>query len=165
YDGLGRRVKIVEKNGSTVTSTKQFVWNRSSIAEERDASNNVTRRFYSQGEQIGATSYFYTRDHLGSVHELTDGSGVAQARYDYDPYGRRTKISGTLDASFGFTGHYYHGPSNLHLALYRAYDPDLGRWLSRDSIGEGGGINLYGYTGDNPINAVDLLGLDAIVLF
>ena len=50
YDGLGRRAKIVEKNGSTATSTKQLVWNGSSIAEERDASNVVTRRFYSQGE-------------------------------------------------------------------------------------------------------------------
>jgi RHS repeat-associated protein len=165
YDGLGRRVKVVEKNGSTVTSTKQFVWNGSSIAEERDASNVVTRRFYSQGEQVGAASYFCTRDHLGSIRELTDGSGVVQARYDYDPYGRRTKIGGTLDADFGFTGHYYHAASNLHLALYRAYDADLGRWLSRDPIGEKGGVNLYAYVLNQPMLSVDRLGLDAIVLF
>ena len=164
YDGLGRRVKIVEKNGNTVTNTKQFVWNGSSIVEERDASNVVTRRFYSQGEQIGAASYFYTRDHLGSIRELTDGSGVVQARYDYDPYGRRTKVSGTLDASFAFTGHYYHAPSNLHLALYRAYDPDLGRWLSRDPIAERSGTNLYTYVANDPLRMVDPAGLDALVL-
>jgi RHS repeat-associated protein len=165
YDGLGRRAKIVEKNGSTVTSTKQFVWNGSSIAEERDASNAVTRRFYSQGEQIGAANYFCTRDHLGSIRELTDGSGVVQARYDYDPYGRRTKINGTLDAAFGFTGHYYHAASNLHLALYRAYDADLGRWLSRDPIGERGGTNSYSYTNNRAVNAIDPNGLDVIILF
>ena len=164
YDGLGRRVKIVEKNGNTVTNTKQFVWNGSSIAEERDASNVVTRRFYSQGEQIGAASYFYTRDHLGSIRELTDGSGVVQARYDYDPYGRRTKITGTLDASFGFTGHYYHAPSSLNLALYRGYDPDLGRWLSRDPKGETAGVNLYHYADNAPIGVIDPTGLDVIVL-
>src|SRR5947207_4077203 len=165
YDGLGRRVKIVEKNGSAVTSTKQFVWNGSSIAEERDANNVVTRRFYSQGEQIGAASYFYTRDHLGSIRELTDGSGVVQARYDYDPYGRRTKVSGMLDANFGFTGHYYHAPSNLNLTLYRAYDPDLGRWLSHDPAGERASPNLYAYGDNNPPNSIDPSGLDVIVLF
>ena len=86
YDGLGRRVKIVEKNGSTVTSTKNFVWCRNQICEERDANNNLTRRFFAHGEQISATGYFYTRDHLGSIRELTDTSGAVQARYDYDPY-------------------------------------------------------------------------------
>jgi RHS repeat-associated protein len=164
YDGLSRRLKIVEKNGSVVTGTKQFVWNGSSIAEERDANNNVTRRFYGQGEQISATSYFYARDHLGSVRELTDGSGVVQTRYDYDPYGRRTKISGSLDATFGFTGHYYHAASSLHLALYRAYDTDLGRWLNRDRIGETAGTNLYAYVSNDVGNAVDPDGLLTLLI-
>jgi len=43
--------------------------------------------------------------------------------------------------------------------LYRAYDPVLGRWLSRDPIAEAGGMNLYGYVGNNPINRFDPLGL------
>ena len=34
-----------------------------------------------------------------------------------------------------------------------------GRWLSRDPIGESGGINLYGYVGNSPVNYVDPLGL------
>jgi len=42
-----------------------------------------------------------------------------------------------------------------------AYDPTVGTWLSRDPIGEGGGINLYQYVGNNPIWAIDPLGLDA----
>jgi RHS repeat-associated protein len=165
YDGLSRRVKIVEKNGSTVTSTKQFIWNGSSIAEERDANNNVTRRFYRQGEQISAANYFYTCDHLGSIRELTDVSGAVQARYDYDPYGRRTKIGGPLESDFGFTDHYYHSASNLHLALYRAYDADLGRWISRDPIEESGGTNLYAYANNNVLNGIDRHGLDVVTLF
>jgi RHS repeat-associated protein len=119
----------------------------------------VTKRFYAQGMQVASTNYYYTRDHLGSIRELTNSAGVVQARYDYDPYGRRTKLSGTLDADFGFTGHYYHQRSGLHLALFRAYDADLGRWISRDPIGEQGGINLYGYVGNNPVEIVDPLGL------
>ena len=123
------RTQIVEKTGTTVNSTKRFVWLGTELAEERDGSNNVTRRFFGEGEQIGGTAYLFTRDHLGSVREMVDVSGVVQARYAYDPYGRRTKVSGSLEADFGFTGHYYHAPSQLHLALYRAYDAGKGRWI------------------------------------
>jgi hypothetical protein len=58
YNGLSQRVKIVEKENGNVTSTKQFVWfpGETQPCEERDASNNVTKRFYSQGEQIGWTN-------------------------------------------------------------------------------------------------------------
>jgi RHS repeat-associated protein len=162
YNGLSQRVKIVEKDNGNVTSTKQLVWVHGDTqpCEERDASNNVTKRYYPQGMQVGTTNYYYTKDHLGSIRELTDSSGAMQTRYDYDPYGRRTKLSGTLDTDFGFTGHYYHQPSGLSLALYRAYDADLVRWISRDPIGELGGINLYGYVSDNPVTWLDILGLE-----
>ena len=41
----------------------------------------------------------------------------------------------------------------------RPYDPNLGRWIQRDPIGERGGINLYDYVGGNPVNEIDPLGL------
>jgi|ERR1017187_7851646 RHS repeat-associated protein len=66
-----------------------------------------------------------------------------------------------MDADFGFTGQYYHVPSGLHLALYRAYDADTGRWLNRDPIGENGGLNLYDYVLNNSINTRDKLGLSS----
>src|SRR5437867_185697 len=93
-----------------VTSPKQFVWvpGDTRPSEERDGGNAVTKRFYAQGEQIGGANYYYTKDHLGSIREMTDSSGVIDARYDYDPYGRRTKLRGDLDADFGFTRHYCH---------------------------------------------------------
>ena len=159
YDGLSRRVRIVEKTGNTVNSTKKFVWDGISIAEERNNSNSVTRRHFVQGVTISGAPMYYLRDHLGSIREMTSSTGAINARYDYDPYGNRTTIPGGQNADFGFTGHYYHAPSNLHLALYRAYDPTVERWLSRDPIGENGGINLYGYVGNNATNAIDPLGL------
>jgi RHS repeat-associated protein len=164
YNGLSKRVKIVEKDNGAVTSTKNLIWVGSEIAEERDASNNVTKRYYPQGMQLGSTNYYYTRDHLGSIRELTDSSGTVQTRYDYDPYGRRTKLSGSLDADFGFTGHYYHQPSGLNLALFRAYDADLGRWISRDPIGELGGLHLYDYVRNDPINYIDRDGRNPILV-
>jgi RHS repeat-associated protein len=118
----------------------------------------VTKRFFGQGEQISGTNYFFTWDHLGSVREMTDSSGSIRARYDYDPYGRKTKVSGSLESDFGFTGHYYHAVSGLCLTLFRAYDPDTGRWINRDPIEEPGGINLYDYVLNDPVNAVDEVG-------
>ncbi len=160
YDGFGRRIQIIELQNGMAVSTNKFVWCGTQLCEQRDATGaTVTKRFFGQGEQISGVNYYFTRDHLGSVREMTDASGTIQARYDYDPYGRRAKISGGLDADFAFTGDYYHAPSGLYLTLYRAYDSDWGRWLNRDPLTEGAGLNLYTYVGNNPINAVDQLGL------
>src|SRR6266446_3518835 len=111
--------------------------------EERDASNAVTKRFYGEDEQIGGTAYYATRDHLGSVRELTDTAGTIRARYDYELYGKRTAnlvTANPVESSFGFTGHYEHAQSGLTLAPCRAYNSALGRWISRDPIGEEGGL-------------------------
>ena len=42
---------------------------------------------------------------------------------------------------------------------YRYYDPKTGRWPSRDPIGEEGGVNLYGFVGNNGVYRLDILGL------
>ena len=60
----------MEKTNGTVTSEKHLVWDGMAILEERDASNTVIKRYFPEG-QLEGTSYFYTRDHLGSVREVT----------------------------------------------------------------------------------------------
>lgn len=67
-------------------------------------------------------------------------------------------VYGSFDLDFKYTGHFYHTPSTLHLAPFRAYDAKLGRWINRDPIEEEGGVNLYGYVENNPISLVDELG-------
>jgi RHS repeat-associated protein len=101
----------------------------------------------------------YSRDHLGSVREVTDANGNLVARHDYDAWGRRTRVFGTYRADWGYAGYFVHRASKLNLTWYRAYDPDLGRWVSRDPIEEDGGLNLYGYAGNNPSNLNDPNGL------
>jgi len=119
----------------------------------------TTRVLGSKRRETPIGRSFYTRDHLGSIRELTDSTQKVRARYDYDPYGRMTKISGDKDSFLGFTGHPWHAPSGLNLTVTRAYDPNLGRWLSRDPLGEQGGINLYSYVDNQPIDWRDPYGL------
>jgi len=175
YDSLDRRIRIVEKDrinsGApwTETTNETYLWVGNSLAEKRDSTGGTVKvRYLGQGEQrIGGTDaglYYYTRDHLGSVRELVDASGNVRARYDYGLWGRREKIEGDLEAEFGFTGHHVHSETWLYLALYRVYDAKMGRWLSADPIAEDGGLNLYAYVGNDPVNAIDPLGLDPYIL-
>jgi RHS repeat-associated protein len=163
---MGRRVQIRELDPDTtktlqVTSDKKYLWDGVEIAEERDTTGGIVlRRFYNQGfVDSDGTALFYTRDHLGSIRELTDGTQAIRARYDYDPWGRPTQLQGDRQAPFQYAGYFWHAASDLDLARYRAYDPNLGRWISRDPIQERAGLNLYGFVRNNPIGAVDRLGL------
>jgi RHS repeat-associated protein len=116
------------------------------------------------------THYFPTFDGNGNVSEYLDAGGVIVAHYEYDPFGRTIVESGPNAADFAYrfstkpvdaaTGLYYYG--------YRWYDPYTGRWINRDPIEESGGVNLYGFVGNQATQKSDFLGLvedeDAFVI-
>jgi RHS repeat-associated protein len=137
-----------------------------SLAEERNGSDTVTEQFFSWGEMQKSNPLYFTRDHLGSIRDVTNTAGTLEAHYDYDPYGRRSVTSGTDLIEFGFTGHYYHAPSALTLAPYRVYSADLGRWLSRDrdlSIQSIYFSNRFGYANNQPSLLIDRLGFRSLL--
>jgi YD repeat-containing protein len=72
YDGAGRRVRIVEKTNGDITSDLRYVWTSNKAGEERDAAGVTRKRFSSYGFEDQGTTYFYLKDHLGSVRGLTD---------------------------------------------------------------------------------------------
>ncbi len=160
YDGQQRRVRVVENENSGVQSDTNLVWCGVTICEERAAAV-VIRRAFSRGEQAAGVSRFFVRDQVWSVRDITDSTGAAVGRYSFDPYGRRTATVGSATFVEGFTGHYTHGAGadELSLALYRAYNADVGRWLSDAPSGLQGGINLYRYGANNPVKTIDALGL------
>ena len=53
----------------------------------------------------------------------------------------------------------------VHYYGYRYYSSDLGRWVSRDPIEESGGLNIYGFVGNDCIDNIDLLGFFTDSLF
>jgi RHS repeat-associated protein len=157
YDGFGRRVQIVEKTNGVSVITNKYVWCETDLCEQRDnTGGTAVKRFFEQGEQISGTNYYFTSDYLGSIREVTDSGGAIRCRYDYDPYGVRTKTQGNMDADFGFTGHFMIASQpETTITLYRLYRTDLGRWLSRDPLGETVGLNVYAYVLNNPVNTID----------
>ena len=58
----------------------------------------------------------------------------------------------------GQFGYYKDGATGLYLLTHRYYDAGAGRFLTRDPIGYGGGMNLYGYAEGNPVNESDPSG-------
>ena len=169
YDGMGRRTEIKEKQGLQTVQDRRFVFdNDDNMVEERDASNNVVKRFYYTGVQVvsgpSIGTYSYLTDQLGSVRAVLDGSGNVAATYDYDLWGNRTQTAGTFVADIGFTSDFTHIPSGLALTPFRGYSPQLGRWISRDPLEETDGPNLYSYGLNNPVSNYDNTGGCAVPL-
>lgn len=165
YDGLGRRVQMSERADATAAPVvTRYLWCGSAICQKLDDSNAITAQYFGEGELQGSSKLMYFSDRLGSVREVfgvpsspTTDPSIA-GTLGYRAYGRTSASSGTLPDK-RYAGMFYHPQSGLYLTWYRAYNPEAGRWLSRDPIGEEGGENLYAYVGGNPVNAIDPLGL------
>lgn len=163
YDGQDRRVRLVEKTNGTVTSSVTYLWDGLEIAERRDGDGGtVQQRYFGEGFTgiaNGPTgNFFYAHDHLGSVRELANAGGAVQERIGYDAWGKPSFSNATPLSSFAFTGHAWHQRSGLLLAPYRAYAPGLGRWISRDPLGEVDGPNLFTYVHNQPHHFTDPTG-------
>ena len=87
-------------------------------------------------------------------------SSECRTKYRYDPYGNIISQSGSLaDANvYRFSSKEYHAATGFYYYGYRFYAPSLQRWLNRDPLEELGGLNLYGFAANNPVDNVDTDG-------
>ncbi|PIE69797.1 MAG: hypothetical protein CSA21_00310 [Deltaproteobacteria bacterium] len=106
-----------------------------------------------------ARVYWYISDHLGTAQLVTNHTGAVVWQGEEKPFGEVTIITGDLDHRFRFPGQYYDNETGLHYNHHRYYDPQTGRYLSPDPIELAGGMNLYAYVQNDPVNAVDPEGL------
>ena len=160
YDGDGLRAW--KQNSAGVRT--YFVYDGSDPTFELDSSGSVlaVNTFGANGlasrhaTSTGATT-FYAFDERGNVYERLDSNGNPISADLYDAFGNRTSTAPVSD-TWGFgaqEGYQTDAETGLLLLTNRYYDPQAGRLLTRDSMGYAGGINLYGYVGNDPGNVVD----------
>ena len=155
-DPMGRR------QSKTVNAvTTDFLYDGNNVIMEYDGTNTMTRRFiYGPGIDdpvcmITPTGrYFYHADALGSVAALSDGAGNIQETYAYSPFGE-TNTAGAVGNPYLFTGRRLDPESGLYYYRARHYDAESGRFMQPDPIGFEGGINLYAYCLNDPVNFRD----------
>jgi RHS repeat-associated protein len=185
YDGLKRMRLKKEYDGTGVlTNDTRYVYDGILVVQERDANNNpqVT---YTHGNDLSGTlqgagciggllartdhqatnallaTAFYHCDGNGDITALVSQNGLILAWYIYDPFGRALAHTGPLaDANvYRFSSKMWNASIDGYYYGRRFYSPNLQRWLNKDPIGEEGGINLYGLTGNDLIDCFDALGL------
>jgi RHS repeat-associated protein len=170
YNGNGFLAQIKKKENNVAISDVLIIRNGFPPVQERDGSNNVTREYtwgLDMGGGIGGllnlreggSDYSYLYDGKGNVMALIDSTESIVASYRYDAFGKLLKETGTFDQPFRFSTKRYDDQAGLYNFGYRYYNPAISRWMTRDPLGEAGGINLYGFVGNNPVNFVDPWGL------
>lgn len=162
YDAQGRRKTwssgiFTDPSTGTTTSTLTRVYvtdadNREVL--EYDGLTGQILRWYAYGqgpdamlnEMNVATGSRATPipDIQGSVIGSLDAASGALFKAGYLPFGENTASAAQ--------------PSGLYYYRARMYAPDLGRLLQPDRIGFAGGLNVYGYMGNDPPNAVNKMG-------
>jgi RHS repeat-associated protein len=140
------------------------------LIAETDGSGNPLRDYIYLGNEPVAVKiygsqagiYYFINDHLGTPQVLVDSTGATVWQAAYLPFGKAQVQIGTITNNLRFPGQYFDAETGLHYNWHRYYDPSTGRYLTPDPIGLEGGINLYSYTSNNPVNAVDPFGLEWI---
>jgi RHS repeat-associated protein len=108
-------------------------------------------------------SYTIVHDQVGSVREVVDiSSGTVMERLDYDEFGLIIADTAPGVQPFGFASGLIDRDTALVRFGARDYDPVAGRWTRNDPNRFGGRqANLYGYVQADPVNRVDVTGLQA----
>lgn len=160
YDAAGQRVRRTGPSGTT------HVYNRYLEREGSTGTKSIWMGDVLVATKTGGTTLYHHRDHLGTVHTITNASGQVVREADFEPYGRVRRQTGTARSDRGFTNHRHDMDTGLIYMNARYYDPVLGRFLSADPVvpieaDNPQALNRYSYAENNPISKSDPTGLFA----
>jgi RHS repeat-associated protein len=180
FDARNKLVKVIKDGGSEITygydEEGLLVWRQKDgvrrylirlglmVLGEVEASGAVAvvhtaaeGNLLSSAANGKSTTYHF--GHIGQTLFTTESTSGVPVRYDYSPYGERRDGGGEL--AYGYVGQAWcrsEVESGLVNCGQRWFSPKLERWVSRDPIGYGGGVNLYGYVENNPQASSDPKG-------
>jgi RHS repeat-associated protein len=172
YDGHGRRVKVVESNGTSRIQVYDQAGQLRYAVQTGGPNPAVTTKYiylnrHMLAEVAGTTVQYSHSDALGSPVARTSAAGTVLTRTRYEPYGMTA--AGTNPSGIGFTGHVNDTNTGLVYMQQRYYDPVAGRLLSIDPVVTdavtGDSFNRYAYANNNPHRYTDPDGRDAAEKF
>ena len=157
----------VGKSSSGVTTTYGVDGER--IVYEKTG-GQIKRYFYDESGIAGMYyqgAYWYFRKNLqGDVTGIYNANGTLLGEYEYDAWGNLLEepASGIMSENpFRYRGYYYDTSIGLYYLNSRYYDSETGRFLNEDLVSylepeTIGGINLYAYCLNDPVNNIDPSG-------
>ena len=130
---------------------------------ERDNGSTVRKYYYAGAVRVamrtGGQTYYLLNDHLTSTAITTNSSGVRQTELRYNAYGGTHYDAGGQLTIYRYTGQRVETGTGLYDYGARWYDPQIGRFLSADSIvpnpGDSQALNRYACAGANPLRFSD----------
>ncbi len=175
YDAFGRRVrKEVHASDGQRPQVVELIWHHDQLCAELSRERGV--RVFVHHPNGGAPLlhvekgevFHVVTDQVGKPRELIDGAGKVAWAARHDAWGRvvdeRWDTQGEQNrgyrvrSPFRLLGQYEDEETGLGHTRYRAFDAEVGRWLSPDPLGVRGGMNLNGFDGA-PTFEIDPLGL------
>ena len=101
-----------------------------------------------------------------SAFVRSDGALWTVGSNEYGPFGEplraQTNDPTIADNPFRFSTKFTDLETGLVYYGHRFYDPKNGRFINKDPIEESGGLNLYGFCGNDGVNKWDYLGMDPL---
>ncbi len=163
YSGDDFLAVIKQYEDGTLTDETRIVRDGFLALQDRNG-QNVVRNEYTWGLNLGGVHYSYFYNGKGNVEAVFDWERNMAAAYRYDPFGKVLAKIGALDQPFQFSTKRIDALTGLVYYGYRFYSTEPDRWTTRDPLGEAGGVHLYAFVGNNPVNWVDPYGEDPVAV-